>query len=66
MNAKGDAIVAELLESVSQGTVARDADEVGMHYILDYIKSAGGFEPISSETEGGAQSLKLKEGEITT
>lgn len=47
----GDALGAGLLGSITQGTVARDSDEVSKHYVLDYIRSANGLERMSSETD---------------
>lgn len=42
--------------------VGREAREVGLHYIMDYIKSGGGYNSLASEGEHGAQSLKIKQG----
>lgn len=52
------------LSSFSAAVVGREADEIGMHYFLDYIKSGGGFVSIATEGTLGAQSLKIKQGDL--
>jgi monoamine oxidase len=47
---------------LTSAVVGREPSEVGVHYLLDYIKSAGGYLSIISEGEHGAQSLKIKQG----
>lgn len=42
--------------------VGREPQEVGAHYLLDYINSCGGYMSVASEGEDGAQSLKIKTG----
>lgn len=53
---------ASFMRNLVSSLVGREADEVGLHYILDYIKSGGGFESLASEGKWGAQSLKIKQG----
>jgi monoamine oxidase len=42
--------------------VGREPEECGIHYVLDYIKSAGGLASINVDGPGGAQELKVREG----
>ncbi|RAQ99990.1 amine oxidase [Stemphylium lycopersici] len=42
--------------------VGREPRECGIHYILDYVKSAGGLASINTDGPGGAQDLKIKQG----
>ncbi|KAK4493778.1 hypothetical protein PRZ48_014963 [Zasmidium cellare] len=42
--------------------VGREARELSLQYVLDYIKSGGGYLSLVSEGEDGAQSLKIKQG----
>lgn len=42
--------------------VGRDVEEVGMQFIVDYLKSCGGVIAVGGEGKYGAQSLKLKKG----
>lgn len=54
--------VADFMRHFVRALVGRESKEVGLHYILDYIKSGGGFFSLASEGDFGAQSLKIKEG----
>lgn len=49
-------------ESLSSSLVGRMPQEVGAHYLLDYIQSGYGLESLASEGEDGAQSLLVKNG----
>ncbi|KAF2167150.1 hypothetical protein M409DRAFT_66199 [Zasmidium cellare ATCC 36951] len=42
--------------------VGRESRDLGLHYVLDYIKSGNGYLSLASEGEDGAQSLKVKQG----
>lgn len=42
--------------------VGREVGEVGIHFILDYLKSCGGVDAVGGEGELGAQSLKIRQG----
>lgn len=53
---------ADYFRLLIRALVGRECDEIGLHYILDYIKSGGGYESLASEGPKGAQSLKIKEG----
>ncbi|KAH8812666.1 amine oxidase [Xylogone sp. PMI_703] len=52
----------DFLRLFIRALVGREAHECGLHYILDYIKSGGGYISLASEGEHGAQSLKVKKG----
>lgn len=51
-----------LIRSMSTAMVGREPGEVGIHYLLDYIKSGGGFTSLSTDDEHGAQQLFIREG----
>lgn len=53
---------ASFMRNLVSSLVGREAGEVGLHYILDYIKSGGGVISLASEGKWGAQSLKVKQG----
>lgn len=55
---KGKQMVAHTCRAL----VGREADDVGAHYILEYIKSGKGLVSLSTEDEYGAQALKVKPG----
>ena len=57
-----DGLAAEFFRHFVRALVGREAREVGLHYILDYIKSGGGFLSLASEGPDGAQSLKIRQG----
>lgn len=42
--------------------VGRELYECGIHYILDYVKLAGGLASINTDGPDGAQALKTKQG----
>ncbi|KAK2743507.1 hypothetical protein FQN57_004804 [Myotisia sp. PD_48] len=48
--------------AICRAMVGREPSEVGIHYMMDYIKSGGGFTSLTTDDEGGSQSLFLKEG----
>jgi monoamine oxidase len=52
----------DFIEFLVAATVGRLPHEVGVHYLFDYIKSAGGWDNVAAEGESGAQSLKIKQG----
>ncbi len=58
-----DDATRSMLRHFVSALVGREPEDVGMHYLLDYIKAGGGFWSLSLEGELGAQSLKIKEGE---
>lgn len=47
---------------LTSNLVGREPDEVGAHYILDYINSGQGLISLTSEDELGAQYLMVKQG----
>ena len=58
-----DPFIDALSMHLTSAVVGRDPEEVGTHYLLDYIKSAGGYGSVVSEGDLGAQSLKIKQGQ---
>ena len=51
-----------LAKALTTAWVGREPRECGIHYILDYVKSAGGLASINTDGPGGAQELKIKQG----
>jgi monoamine oxidase len=58
-----DNTARDALKFFSSALVGRDPHEIGSHYLLDYVKSGGGFISLATEGPDGAQSLKIKQGE---
>ena len=52
----------EIGRHLAAALVGREPDEVGAHYILDYLKSCGGLQDVGGEGKYGAQSLKIRQG----
>lgn len=65
-NGLSSPFVDALARHLTSAVVGREPEETGLHYLLDYIKSAGGYHSIISEGEEGAQSLKIKQGKQST
>lgn len=59
-----DEVGKAAIKFFTSAVVGRDPQEMGMHYFLDYIKSGGGFMSIATEGDDGAQSLKIKQGNV--
>lgn len=55
--------VVDIVTHLSTALVGREPEEIGMHYLLDYIGSGGGVESLATDDEQGAQYLKIKNGE---
>lgn len=51
-----------LIRSITTAMVGREPAEVGIHYLLDYIKSGGGFTSLSTDDDKGAQQMFIREG----
>ncbi|KAI6481542.1 hypothetical protein MCOR11_011332 [Pyricularia oryzae] len=54
--------VVDIVTHLSTALVGREPEEIGMHYLLDYIGSGGGVESLATDDEQGAQYLKIKNG----
>ena len=66
MQSKGfSKITQDILRYGIAALVGREAREVGLHYIVDYIKSGGGLLSLFSVDEHGAQSLQIKQGKYS-
>jgi monoamine oxidase len=52
----------DLARHMVAALVGREVHEVGIHFILDYLKSCGGVVAVGGEGEFGAQSLKIRTG----
>jgi hypothetical protein len=52
----------DAMSSVCSALCGREPDEVSVHYLMDYIKSGGGWTALSSDDEHGSQSLWIREG----
>ena len=50
------------MSSICSALCGREPDEVSIHYLMDYVKSGGGFTALSTEDEYGSQSLWIREG----
>ena len=57
---------AEFMRHFCAALVGREAREVGLHYLMDYVKSGGGYLSLASQGEYGAQSLKIKQGKLNS
>jgi monoamine oxidase len=57
-----DALLRGIARFLTTAWVGREPYECGIHYILDYVKSAGGLASINIDGPGGAQALKIKQG----
>ena len=55
----------QAIRSITTAMVGREPHEVGIHYLLDYIKSGGGFSSLASDDDKGAQQLFLREGRFS-
>jgi hypothetical protein len=55
--------VKGVVRALSTALVGREPDEVGAQYLLDYVKAGQGMESLGMENSGGAQFLKIKQGE---
>lgn len=53
-----------IIRSITTAMVGREPSEVGIHYLLDYIKSGGGFISLSSDDSRGSQQLFIREGKL--
>lgn len=53
-----------VIRSITTAMVGREPSEIGIHYLLDYIKSGGGFTSLSTDDDKGAQQLFIREGEL--
>lgn len=51
-----------LCRGISTALVGREPEEVGAHYLLDYIKSGGGLGALMGQDTSGAQFLWIKQG----
>ena len=60
---KFGAYAERAIGGMSRALVGREPDEVSVHYLMDYIKSGGGFTSLTTDDEYGSQSLFIKEGE---
>lgn len=60
----GDPEVRAAAESLTSALVGRMPQEVGAHYLLDYVQSGNGLESLVTEGSFGAQSLKIKKGSV--
>lgn len=56
----------QVIRSITTAMVGREPGEVGIHYLLDYIKSGGGFKSLATDDVKGAQQLFIREGELYT
>lgn len=63
-NSSYDPFTKDFMRFFVRALVGREARDCGLHYILDYIKSGGGYLSLASEGEIGAQSLKIKQGTL--
>lgn len=59
-----DPMIQGLIKFLTNAWVGREPHECGIHYVLDYIKSAGGLISINSDGPDGAQELKVQEGRL--
>ncbi|EEP81379.1 predicted protein [Uncinocarpus reesii 1704] len=59
---KFGAYAEKAIGGICRAMVGREPSEVGIHYMMDYIKSGGGFTSLTTDDEGGSQSLFIKEG----
>ncbi|OJD19123.1 hypothetical protein AJ78_00909 [Emergomyces pasteurianus Ep9510] len=59
---KFGAYAEKAIGGICRAMVGREPSEVGIHYMMDYIKSGGGFKSLTTDDEGGSQSLFIKEG----
>ncbi|KAL0943083.1 amine oxidase [Colletotrichum truncatum] len=63
MTLRGLSNMARLfVNSILLVSFGRPAGLIGAHYALDYLKSAGGWESVSSDGPKGLQNLKIREG----
>lgn len=53
-----------IIRSITTAMVGREPGEVGIHYLLDYIKSGGGFTSLTTDDKGGSQQMFIREGTI--
>jgi monoamine oxidase len=51
-----------LARALTGALVGRDPDDVGIHYLLDYIKSGRGLTSLMAEDAGGAQFQWIRQG----
>lgn len=54
--------VADVIKHLTTALIGRESEEIGIHYLMDYIKSGGGLESLSTDGQVGAQYLKIKKG----
>ncbi|KAE8358731.1 hypothetical protein BDV27DRAFT_163306 [Aspergillus caelatus] len=52
----------QVIRSITTAMVGREPHEIGIHYLLDYIKSGGGFTSLASDDDKGAQQMFIREG----
>lgn len=50
------------MSGICSALCGREPDEVSIHYLMDYVKSGGGFTALSTEDHMGSQSLWIREG----
>lgn len=64
--AKAQGLESELDQNMFRiflyGILGREPRDIGIHYFLDYIKSAQGWHSVVEEDEDGAQHLKIRQG----
>ncbi|EJP62094.1 amine oxidase [Beauveria bassiana ARSEF 2860] len=51
-----------VIRGITTAMVGREPNEIGIHYLLDYIKSGGGFTSLTSDDEKGSQQMFIREG----
>lgn len=56
-------LASYLINSLTQGLLGVEAEEVGALYLVDYIKSGTGLENITSDGKDGGQYLRNRQGE---
>src|SRR5690349_18752021 len=52
------------MSGICSALCGREPKEVSIHYLMDYVKSGGGFTALSTEDESGSQSMWIREGEF--
>lgn len=51
------------ISGLTSALVGMEPDQIGAHYLLDYITSGGGLVSLSTENKMGAQALLVKQGQ---
>lgn len=52
----------QLISQITTTVVGQEPDDLGVHYLFDYIKSGFGLDSLNSDFKDGAQALLIKEG----